>query len=388
MWRSSWIISSRFTKLKQNEKLYTWMYMISIATISLSLLALISVTTITQSIHDIISSKLGSKYPYIEVYEFKDSAKIKNITGSNDSLKNVVLLTKRGEDLPISVFAMNVKSKNNIAIVNENLSKLNGETIILSKSIAEKLGLQIGDKVLLSSSSINNIHNLTQYLFTIIDLMDNSYQLQAIIPFDQVAKEDNKNWRRVTVLDPKNLLNIYPVIEDLLLNDVNRNKIVTWFDKIPSLYDAMKLEKIAIYTIFCILLLISSFTIFATIASLGIKRKRDVAILRMIGCRRKQIFLIFILQGFKIFIASSIIGVFLSYLIIENIGIIFSIVSLLTGININNLLELEESYLNISIELIFIFKILIINFIISIMSSIIPSYIIAKMETGDVVKYG
>jgi ABC-type lipoprotein release transport system permease subunit len=388
MWKSSWIISSRFTKLKQNEKLYTWMYMISIATISLSVLALISVTTITQSIHNIISSKLGSKYPYIEVYEFNDSAKIKNITGSNASLKNIVLLTKRGEDLPISVFAMKVKPKNNINIVNENLSKLNGETIILSKSIAEKLNLQIGDKILLSSSSINNIHNLTQYLFTIIDLMDNSYQLQAIIPFDQVAKEDNKNWRQVTVLDPKNLLNIYPVIEDLLINDVNRNKIVTWFDKIPSLYDAMKLEKIAIYTIFCILLMISSFTIFATIASLGIKRKRDVAILRMIGCRRKQIFLIFILQGVKIFIASSIIGVFLSYLIIENIGIIFSFVSFLTGIDITNLLEIKESYLHISIELSFILKILIINFIISIMSSIIPSYIIAKMETGDVVKYG
>lgn len=391
MWKSSWLISNRFTRLKQNEKLYTWMYIISIATISLSVVALLSVTTITKSIHEIISTKMGGKYPYIEVHDAKELNSVKDSIGYNFIVKNTIILTKKGKDLAVNVFASKVKIENNIEIINKNLSKLNGDTIILSNELASKLDVKVGDKVLLSSSSINNLNNITQYLFTVIDLMNNNYQTQAIIPYNQVDATDLKNWKQMFVLEPKEILNIQPIIDDLEFQNIKRNKIVVWFDKIPSLYDAMKLEKIAIYTIFSILLLISSFTIFATISSLGIKRKRDVAILRMIGCRRKQIFIIFILQGIKIFIASSVIGVMISYLILDNINSIFSFVSAVSGLDIEDLLEVEKDNnlrLNMGLDLLLVIKILSINLIASIMAAIIPSYIIAKMETGDVVKYG
>lgn len=390
MLKSSWFISNRFTKIKQNEKLYTWIYVISILTISLSMVALLSVTTITQSLHNLISSKMGEKYPYVEAHGFSEVHDIKSGMGKNVVLKNNLIISRKGQDFVLKIFAVQKRKKNNIDVVNKNISKLAGSSIIISQSIAELLGVSIGDRVLLSSGSFKNLKDISQYMLTVIDIMDNNYQVQGIIPIEEVLKIDEKNWKTISIYEPKEVLNPDILLKELLENNINRNKVVVWYDKIPSLYEAMKLEKVSIYAIFSILLLISSFTIFATIASLGIKRKKDVAILRMLGVRRKQIFLIFMLQGVKIFLLTSFFGIFISFLIIENINDILNLTGSVVGLDISDLLSFEktkEMNWEISLDSLLVLKILILNFIIGIFASIIPSYIIAKMEAGDVVKY-
>ena len=131
----------------------------------------------------------------------------------------------------------------------------------------------------------------------------------------------------------------------------------------------LETEKLVVYAIFSMILILSSLNIFFLLIMMSVEKTRDISILYSIGVKRNTVKNTFILQGVLIGMSGVLIGLFF--------GIMISFLQQETGfVKIN----LPNSIINaypVKIEAYDVFLITIIVLIISSIASIFPSIITA-----------
>ena len=71
----------------------------------------------------------------------------------------------------------------------------------------------------------------------------------------------------------------------------------TWIEMNKSLFSALKLEKLAMYIILILIVIVASFGIIAALMMLVVEKTREIGVLRSIGFRRNQVKKIFVALG-------------------------------------------------------------------------------------------
>ncbi len=82
-----------------------------------------------------------------------------------------------------------------------------------------------------------------------------------------------------------------------------------WMQMNRSLFAALKLEKIAMFIILTLIILVAAFGIASTLFMMVMKKTKDIAILKSMGATRHSIMQIFILKGLVIGVIGTTIGV-------------------------------------------------------------------------------
>ncbi|MDD5434895.1 MAG: lipoprotein-releasing ABC transporter permease subunit [Nitrospira sp.] len=86
-----------------------------------------------------------------------------------------------------------------------------------------------------------------------------------------------------------------------------------WMDMNRNLFSALQLEKIVMFIILILIVLVAAFNIIGTLTMMVIEKAREIAILKAMGATRYSIMKIFIIQGILIGIAGTAIGLPLGY---------------------------------------------------------------------------
>lgn len=81
-----------------------------------------------------------------------------------------------------------------------------------------------------------------------------------------------------------------------------------WMEMNKNLFSALKLEKIAMFIILVLIVLVAAFGIISNLIMMVIQKKKEIAILKSIGATKKSVMFIFIIQGIIIGIIGTIIG--------------------------------------------------------------------------------
>ena len=82
-----------------------------------------------------------------------------------------------------------------------------------------------------------------------------------------------------------------------------------WMQMNRSLFSALKLEKIAMFIILTLIILVAAFGIASTLFMMVMKKTKDIAILKSMGATRQSIMQIFILKGMVIGLIGTTLGV-------------------------------------------------------------------------------
>jgi len=90
-------------------------------------------------------------------------------------------------------------------------------------------------------------------------------------------------------------------------------RAISWTDLNRSLFAALHLEKITMFLLLALMVVIASFTIVATLSILVNQKSREIGILRTIGFTKRQILLIFLYVGIFIGIVGIAIGLLTGY---------------------------------------------------------------------------
>lgn len=86
-----------------------------------------------------------------------------------------------------------------------------------------------------------------------------------------------------------------------------------WIEMHKNLFAALKLEKIAMFVILTLIVLVAAFNIISTQIMNVIEKEREIAILKAMGADNRSIMAIFMLQGFLIGMVGTVIGISLSF---------------------------------------------------------------------------
>ena len=187
--------------------------------------------------------------------------------------------------------------------------KSDSASVILGRTLAQKLNVEIGDVIeLYSPADINFITGSPNSLKVIISGIFNfkllDYDDKHIFTdfhtgetlFKTAKKEVYSN------LNPEQVHSKYK----------NIRNIVSWKDEHIDFISAMNLEKLAFSSFGFLIILISAFSSFSIICVTIIRRISEIGILRTLGYSKRVISRIYLLQSILIGLLGGIIGVLLS----------------------------------------------------------------------------
>ncbi|MCC6925376.1 lipoprotein-releasing ABC transporter permease subunit [Novosphingobium sp.] len=113
-----------------------------------------------------------------------------------------------------------------------------------------------------------------------------------------------------------------------------RAVVTDWKSMNASLFEALAVERVAMFVVLSIIVLVAVFNILSSLIMLVRAKTRDIAILRTMGASRQSILRIFVVLGFAIGTAGTLAGLALGFVFLFFRQSVVRVVELLTGQNL------------------------------------------------------
>jgi len=340
----SWHIAVRYLRGKHKRAPISLNTFISIAGVALGVMTLIVVLSVMSGFeHDLKKKILGTNSPIL-VMSFDD----KGITDSAGVMKKVMAQPHVVAATPFTYSEVMLTSPNGVSgivlkgivpktegavtelannMIQGKLEDLGqpGEKpgIILGRELASMLGVVRGDTV----SVVSPFGTMTPMgmapkmkEFTVSGLFDTGmYEYDSKMAYTSIpaAQEffglgDSVTGLEVKVDDIDQAATIAAGIQDALGFPFRARD---WLQMNRSLFSALKLEKLTMFVILVLIILVASFNIVSTLIMIVMEKSREIAILKSMGATRAGIMKIFMIEGTVIGVVGTVIGVAGGYII-------------------------------------------------------------------------
>lgn len=399
-----------------NNRFLSFIGFSSILGISIGVMALIVVMSVMNGFHFELKKRILDATSHIEITGgLDDQDEINQLINKIIDLKHVKavspyvsgegLLSSGSVNRGVLVKGIDPQHENN---VNQLLNKVikgskkfsnKSFEIIIGVDLARLLNVDIGDDVSLlipklNFSPIGNYPTIKK--FNIVGIFDAGiYEFDsslALIDYQDAQKIFFKNQQtkfsamQIQLTDSNETLNVETNIKTILM-DLNINSFISnWTNKNKNFFSAIQMEKRVMAIILTLIIAVAAFNLVASLAMSVQDRKKDIAILMTIGFSKFQIIRIFVFQGFIIGFIGSLLGLALGVLIASNINIIVPFIESLFNIQF---LSKDIYYINelpsiiIPMDILFV---ILISIALSLIATIYPSQMAAKLNPGEILK--
>ena len=360
------LIKRLFTS-KNSSLVFRLTNFITILSLSLGVASLSIVVSSIDGFESKISEKLSNLNGYSTINhlfedEISQEDNYQSLSSNNiPYLEKVALLKSINETQTVVINSFSISDFDKMEIFDSlDINLLNSKSIIIGKSLAKKLDVQLEDQVvIINPDKLDNLSIKDKYDFFKIDFIYDS----GIPDFDERnvftslnslqqffnAKNNISGWIKIK---PDNSTVEYPFYE------------MTIYDKYSSLFEWIDTQKWPIFFIFSLIALVSFFGLLSSLSILFDEKKMDFSILKVYGLSNKSISIIFISQSILLATIGSILGVLLSYFIIQ-IQNKFKFISIEENIYFVDYLPMN---FNLNISLVIILISIILSIIISSLS--------------------
>lgn len=189
--------------------------------------------------------------------------------------------------------------------------------IVLGKGLAETLGVDLGAtvQIILPGGTISPVGMLPKIRgFRVAGFVSTGmYDYDASLAFVRIRDAqrllgigDRVHGLEVRISDIYAADRISHVMQERLGFPYS---VLDWQKLSRNLFSALKLEKLAMFIILTLIVLVAAFNIVSTLIMLVMEKHQDIAVLKSIGARNGQIMKIFVLTGFFVGLIGTGIGV-------------------------------------------------------------------------------
>jgi lipoprotein-releasing system permease protein len=393
------LIGLRYLRSKKKGAFAAFTTWISVVGIAIGVMALIVVIAVMTGFQDEIKDRILGINPHILVM---------NLSGDIRDADKVVQTIRQNKDVehafPFFAFQAMVQSGRQLSgvavksadpkdmqfmkkIIKEGkLEALSGKgTILIGKELAKRLGLFVNDNFVLLIPFGG---------YSPMGAMPETVRVKVGAIFETGMFDIDNTLVFMPMKDVEQLFGVGASGIEVKLKDVYRADAVrkelvralgpaffgrTWIEMNRNLFSALKLEKLIMFIILALIILVASFNIISSLIMTVMEKKKDIAILRAMGAKWQSIMKVFMTQGLAIGIVGVLLG-FVSGFAMCEIQKRYQIVKLPEDVYNMGALPMKISLLDMLI-------VVGVTMLICIVSTLYPSYKAAKIDPVETLRY-
>lgn len=402
-------ISLRYLRGKNKEKFISINAMFSLLGIAIGVAALVVVMAVMNGFREELTSKIvglnsdimingvrGKAFTHYESLIDK-IAKQPNVKKIYPVVIGQALATSSDDSIGVLIKAMRLEDLRKQKMIVDNIVRgdlddftAHSAGVMIGEGLARRLGIRVGEVLSLvspqfSSTVIGNIPRMKDYLVAatfnsgLSDFDQNCIVMlleQGQIFYD--LNESQVNQLEIYTDNPYESPKISYEIMQLL--DDDRLYVSDWQQINVHIFNALKTEKVAMFVILTLIILVASFNIISCLVMLVIDKTREIAILKTIGVSQASIMRIFLICGLLIGASGTIMGAIIGLIIASNIEAIKQFLSNLTGTNLFDPVVYYLNSLPAKVDLNDVATIVIMSLFLSFFSTLYPAAKAAKLS--------
>lgn len=219
-------------------------------------------------------------------------------------------------------------------------ARLDGESAIVGKELAESLGVTVGDKITLySPRNLNQLFEAlnsaekggdkVKSLAEIKELVlptevevtgifssgrhpiDSEFMVVPLFLGQELYNlEDAVHSIGVSIDDPYRADAVRDEIAKIVnIDEANYYYVRSWIDLNQHFFDAVAMERNVIFFLLLFVVIVAAFSIMNTLITVTVLKTREIGILKAIGAKVNQIVWVFLFQGIMVGILGNVLGV-------------------------------------------------------------------------------
>ena len=389
---------------------FSFTTLLAIIGLSIGISSLIVVTSVMNGFEKELEDRILGVIPHsvissdepIDDYEnlINQVKKDANILEASTYINTQGIISSSYDTRGVSLIGIDPLKEKNMSIIPDymlvgDLNDLNeNNTIIIGSLLAAQIGAYIGDEVNITTSDIRTSligsypRSVNLEVVGIFELKTEIDQYLTLISHSTSQKIKNLKANQTTGIRLKtNNLFTADIITENIINNLDSNNLTysSWKNTHGTLFEAIKFEKLLISLMLFLIIAVASILVLSTVVMTVKSKEREIGILLTLGASNKQIVLIFFTQGLIVTLIGIFVGILLGFLLIYNLNNFISVIESMLD---RNLLEAYfinyfPYYINFGqISLICFF-----SFLISLISSLIPSLRAVRLNPVEILRH-
>jgi lipoprotein-releasing system permease protein len=161
----------------------------------------------------------------------------------------------------------------------------------------------------------------------------------------------------------------------------------SWEDLFGSFLAALNLEKLGLFIVLAIIVLVAAFNIATTLIMVVMEKHRDIAILRSMGATSRSIMKIFVLEGLIVGTVGTLLGTALGLLLAKNADPIIKGLERLLGVKIFDQSVYGMDHFPSVVNAGDVIAVVVVAMSISLLATIYPAWRASRMDPAEALRY-
>lgn len=324
-------IGLRYLKAKRKQTFISIITFISMAGVMVGVMALVIVLSVMAGFQEDLRAKILGTTSHILVMKFGKGMEnanevinkvkaVPHVVAASPFIYNQVMLTSetgvsgavvRGIEpetaTTVTDIAKNIK-EGNLSAVSQKKKDKNGIEVpgaVIGKELARNLGLFLGDYI----NVISPLGTVTP-----MGMVPKVKRFQVEGVFDSGMYEYDSSLIYVSLKEAQSFFDLGDMVTgiEVRTDDIYRAREIgkeiqgslgypfwtrDWIEMNKNLFAALKLEKIAMFVILALIVLVAAFNIISTLIMVVMEKQKDIAILKAMGATSSSIMKIFVIEG-------------------------------------------------------------------------------------------
>lgn len=416
--RYEWFIGLRYLKAKRKQTFISIITIISIVGVMVGVMTLIVVLAVMSGFEKTLKEKILGTQAHLVLLKanqegmdhYEEAAKkvqeVKGVVSAAPFIFNQVMLSSESNVSGVVIKGIDPDRVGNVTELAHNMKagrlqdlKEGGESdssgIILGVELAKHLGVSLNEAI----QVISPLGTMTP-----MGMMPKMKRFRVVGIFYSGMYEYDNTMAYVSLESAQKFFGMGARVTgiEIKTNDLYKVKEIgkeirqkmgfpfwtkDWMEMNRNLFSALKLEKIAMFIILVLIVLVAAFNIISTLIMVVMEKHKDIAILKSMGAPSKGILKIFVIEGGVIGVVGTVFGTILGLAAALNLEKITGFVENLFGFKIlaSDVYYIDKlpSQVNpLDIALIVMTAILI-----SLLATLYPSWRASRLDPAEALRY-
>lgn len=410
-------IGLRYLKAKRKQTFISIITFISIAGVTVGVMALIVVLSVMTGFHEDLRDKILGTNSHIVITRYGQGmanydevvdvvSKNENVKAATPFIYSQVMLTSENNVTGVVVRGIDPERENEVTRVAENMKEgllsdllpLGDEKIpgiIVGKELSKMLGVIYGEEI----NIVSPLGNMTPLgmvprmkKFRIVGLFESGmYEYDTSLAYINLREaqsffnmEEQATGVEVKIIDFFEARSVSKALKDSLGYGFS---VRDWMEMNKNIFRALKLEKTVMFIILLLIILVASFNIISTLIMVVMEKSKDIAILKAMGASSGGILKIFLIEGMVIGTIGTLLGGISGVALALNLERVLSYAENAFGFKVLSpdvyYLDKLPSHVNFSDVAV----IMVSAIFISLLATIYPAWQASKMAPVDALRY-